>query len=210
MPSSTETSARAFFARRLRELRVPKGFKTARSLAAALDIDENRYTRYERAEVEPDLGLLIKICRTLGVTPNDLMIDTGSQPAAKVAGWNGTPYGFAEDASDHPTPSRDAVPDAHTLKRRAVAWQIATLLARTEDGIPSDVAPGTGRELSAVARASRIFKQLERDPFGYVASIGTSPRLASLPPEQQRRLSAMIDDLLATYTADSGDRSSHA
>lgn len=202
MPSSTDTSARAFFARRLRELRVPKGFKTARSLAAALDIDENRYTRYERAEVEPDLGLLIKICRTLGVTPNDLMIDSGGQPAAKVTGWSGASYGFAEDAADATAPARDPAPDALTLKRRALVWQIARVVARTEEGSTNDVAPGAGREISAVARSSRIFKQLERDPFGYVSSIGTSPRLAALPPDQQRRLSAMIDELLATYSQD--------
>ena len=206
MPSSTDTSARAFFARRLRELRVPKGFKTARSLAAALGIDENRYTRYERAEVEPDLGLLIRICKTLGVTPNDLMIDTGSQPAAKVTGWNGSPYGFAEEGSEAVSPAREAAPDALTLKRRALTWQIARVLVRTEEGTTNDVAPGTGRELGAVARSSRIFRQLERDPFGYVASIGTSPRLASLPPDQQRRLSAMIDELLSTYAPDSSDR----
>ncbi|MBS0244706.1 MAG: helix-turn-helix transcriptional regulator, partial [Proteobacteria bacterium] len=50
--------ARAEFARRLRELRIPRGFRTARSLARALEIDENRYTRYERAEVEPDLDMI--------------------------------------------------------------------------------------------------------------------------------------------------------
>ena len=38
------------FARRLRELRVLSGYKTARSLARTIGIDENRYTRYERAE----------------------------------------------------------------------------------------------------------------------------------------------------------------
>jgi len=36
-------------------------------------IEENRYTRYERAEVEPSLTVLLKICETLGVTPNDLL-----------------------------------------------------------------------------------------------------------------------------------------
>ena len=39
----------------------------------AIGIEENRYTRYERAEVEPSLTVLLKICETLGVSPNDLL-----------------------------------------------------------------------------------------------------------------------------------------
>jgi transcriptional regulator with XRE-family HTH domain len=38
-----------------------------------LGIEENRYTRYERAEVEPSLTLIHKICVTLQVSPNDLL-----------------------------------------------------------------------------------------------------------------------------------------
>jgi transcriptional regulator with XRE-family HTH domain len=65
--------ARARFASQLRRLRVQKGFTTARQFAGAIGIDENRYTRYERAEVEPSLTVLLKICETLGATPNDLL-----------------------------------------------------------------------------------------------------------------------------------------
>ena len=63
---------RAAFAKRLREQRVQRGFARARSFAHALGIDENRYTRYERAEAEPDLTLIHKICETLRVTPDEL------------------------------------------------------------------------------------------------------------------------------------------
>ena len=65
--------ARARFASQLRRLRVQKGFATARQFALAIGIEENRYTRYERAEVEPSLTVLLKICETLGVSPNDLL-----------------------------------------------------------------------------------------------------------------------------------------
>ena len=54
-------------------MRGPRGYKTARSIAQKLGIHENRYTRYERAEVEPNLALLMQICRALDVTPNDLI-----------------------------------------------------------------------------------------------------------------------------------------
>jgi len=54
-------------------LRAQKGFATARSFAQTLGIQENRYTRYERAEVERNLTLIHKICVTLQVAPNDLL-----------------------------------------------------------------------------------------------------------------------------------------
>jgi transcriptional regulator with XRE-family HTH domain len=60
------------FARRLRQLRIERGFIHARTFARALGIDENRYTRYERAEVEPTLALIYRMCELLEASPNDL------------------------------------------------------------------------------------------------------------------------------------------
>ncbi len=54
-------------------MRVEKGFASAREFARAMGIEENRYTRYERAEVEPSLTLIHKICETLKVSPNELL-----------------------------------------------------------------------------------------------------------------------------------------
>jgi transcriptional regulator with XRE-family HTH domain len=65
--------ARLHFANQLRRLRALKGFASAREFAHAVGIDENRYTRYERAEVEPSLTVLLKMCETLGVSPNELL-----------------------------------------------------------------------------------------------------------------------------------------
>lgn len=65
--------ARRLFAERLRQLRIENGFPLARQLARALGIEENRYTRYERAEVEPNLTLIRRICETLRVSPNELL-----------------------------------------------------------------------------------------------------------------------------------------
>lgn len=93
-PSSDRSQARLEFANHLKELRVARGFRTARSLARALMIDENRYTRYERAEVEPDLSLIRRICQALSVTPNDLL-GTGTNGAvgADVASQSPSPAG---------------------------------------------------------------------------------------------------------------------
>ena len=96
---------RAAFAKRLREQRVQGGYARARSFAQALGIDENRYTRYERAEAEPDLTLIHKICGTLRVTPDEL-------------------FGFAEDtkraflegrARDHGARLDSLLQNAHAI-----------------------------------------------------------------------------------------------
>ena len=61
---------RSQFAKRLRTMRTQRGFERARYFAKSLGIEENRYTRYERAEVEPSLTLIHKMCETLRVSPN--------------------------------------------------------------------------------------------------------------------------------------------
>src|SRR6476660_7643221 len=61
------------FAKRLKTMRTQRGFDRARYFARSLGIEENRYTRYERAEVEPSLTLINKMCETLRVSPNELL-----------------------------------------------------------------------------------------------------------------------------------------
>ena len=74
---------RSQFAKRLKTMRTQRGFQRARYFARSLGIEENRYTRYERAEVEPNLTLIHKMCETLRVSPNELL-------------------GFAEPGQEHP------------------------------------------------------------------------------------------------------------
>jgi transcriptional regulator with XRE-family HTH domain len=69
------------FAKRLKQLRTEKGFVRARTFAKALGIEENRYSRYERAEAEPNLTLIHRMCQTLQVSPNDLLSFTADVPA---------------------------------------------------------------------------------------------------------------------------------
>ena len=73
MPEVLAPNVRTQFAKRLKIIRTQRGFDRARYFAKSLGIEENRYTRYERAEVEPSLTLIHKMCATLHVTPNELL-----------------------------------------------------------------------------------------------------------------------------------------
>ena len=79
---------RAAFARRLRERRIQGGYVRARNFAKALGIEENTYTRYERAEAEPNLTLIDQICKVLRITPDALFgLDTPVALERKRAMW---------------------------------------------------------------------------------------------------------------------------
>ena len=87
-PSMLAPEVRSQFAQRLKNLRTQRGFDRARYFAKSLGIEENRYTRYERAEVEPSLTLIHKMCETLRVSPNELLgfADPLHQDASGVPG----------------------------------------------------------------------------------------------------------------------------
>src|SRR5205085_9548910 len=110
VPSS---EIRVQFGLRLKKLRLSAGFRTARAFAEALELDENRYTRYERGEVEPNLSNICRICLVLGVQPNDL-------------------FNFHEAPSDAPTLAREA-PQANGSAQgkggRSQAWRLASSIA---------------------------------------------------------------------------------
>ena len=79
---------RAAFAKRLRERRIQGGYVRARNFARALGIEENTYTRYERAEAEPNLTLIHKICQVLRLTPDALFgFDSPAALELKRAIW---------------------------------------------------------------------------------------------------------------------------
>jgi transcriptional regulator with XRE-family HTH domain len=65
------STADSVFAQRLKALRIAQGFETIRELARALDVLENTYSRYERAECKPDLFLLPKLFRVLRIDANE-------------------------------------------------------------------------------------------------------------------------------------------
>jgi transcriptional regulator with XRE-family HTH domain len=94
------------FATRLKQLRMLRGFRTARAFAQALGVDENRYTRWERGEVEPNVAMLGKIAEILGL-PVDTLVGGGEigpalQPGrAEGPGSGGRAAGLQEETAKY-------------------------------------------------------------------------------------------------------------
>jgi transcriptional regulator with XRE-family HTH domain len=192
MTEARPRSVRLHFAQRLKELRAARGFRTARSLAHALDIDENRYTRYERAEVEPDLALLMRICETLGATPNDLLAGWPQASAeAPLAGFAEKAEAGGLGAGRSPPGAADR--DVPRNRPRALAWQLAGEIARLR---ARPDAP-----LTNLQTKSRLFSEIERDPFAFISRLAEDPALAALDRHDQARIAALIDDLIATESS---------
>jgi transcriptional regulator with XRE-family HTH domain len=168
--------ARARFATRLKRLRLQRGFERARFFARALGIEENRYTRYERAEVEPSLTLLQRICDTLRVSPNELLGFAEVSPA------------FAPQGSAAPVPG-DRAQDARTDPAGALAWRLASaiVLLRQEHAGKPETDP-----LEALRETASQFAELQTKPFAAVAAIACDPYLTSAPAERRAALAALI------------------
>ena len=186
---------RSRFAQRLKALRLQRGFDRARFFAKTLGIEENRYTRYERAEVEPSLTLIQKMCDTLRVTPNDLL-------------------GFAEAGGNHPLlPARGPTDTASLATHKhdalagstrpdpahALAWRLAseTVAIRREH---SGTAPAAD-PLETFREAGRLFAQLQATPFGAVAEIVGDPSLKTAAAEKKAALAELIRCYTQTLTS---------
>jgi transcriptional regulator with XRE-family HTH domain len=184
--------ARQQFARRLREFRVARGFKTARSLAQALDIDENRYTRYERAEVEPDIKLIQQICETLGLSPNDLLgTPVPRHEMAPRPAPGATVSGFSEA---EPVPFN---PSAG--KRDRTAWLLACAVADLRATAASPAPEGAGASpLATLQQAARLFADLQSRPYAAITDILLHPAVAQAPLKEARRIETLIEALTQT------------
>lgn len=200
MVSGQAPPVRIQFAARLKELREQRGFKTARSLARTLDIDENRYTRYERAEVEPDLSLLLRICQTLDVSADDLLgretsgpfagnksaIATSEHPDAAY----GEPTGLGE-------PRRDAYaasPHDRRQLARGSAWRLARSFAEAQEGVAGELT--ADNEFAVIRRALHLLADIERDPTAFARRIVEDPLVGGLASERRTELVRLVNDLM--------------
>src|ERR1700733_8648649 len=118
MSATLAPQVRSQFAKRLKIIRTQKGFHRARYFASRLGIEENRYTRYERAEVEPRLTLIHKMCETLNVTPNELL---GFGAAGQQA------VGFADASADEAGQGAADGPDEPSMRAWVLASEVAAL-----------------------------------------------------------------------------------
>lgn len=211
--SKKNSDARARFAQRLRAIRIPRGFKTARSFAEALEIDENRYTRYERAEVEPDLQLLMRICNLLGATPNDLLCDVIGAPPVDMP----MQYGFAERTAtsyntDQPpgggnvggTRASAPNPGSLAMTRKATGFQLAELIATIE----GNSADGAGNELQPLERlrlSGPIAARIEADAFQFLADLPDRLQGIDVSPERQVKLERLVQELIIAHKSAAND-----
>lgn len=198
----TTNSVREDFAQRLRTLRKDAGFKTARMFASTLQIDENRYTRYERAEVEPDLGLIAKFCDVLGITPNELLGFDASHafPDAR----SNAPLGFAESeqAAYGEMPSASAVGSSSATapyddRVRAAIWQLADASARVDAG-------GQSEAVTHLRKTATIYEEILKDPLGYVARAARRPELERASRSEQEALASAVNGLVELLKSSTG------
>lgn len=172
---------RAQFARRLKQIRTERGFPRARYFAKTLGIEENRYTRYERAEVEPSLTLIHKMCETLRVSPNELLGFGGPHDPAIGPG-------FAEAAED---PGRsEAVSRQRSLD--SLAWRLAAEVVAIRLQAPGK-SKSNRDSLQSIRETGRLFQSLQVDPFGTVTEIVADERLKTIDEGRKSTLAGLVE-----------------
>jgi transcriptional regulator with XRE-family HTH domain len=182
MPSHERTP----FARRLRALRLAKGFAKARHVADALAIDENRYTRYERGEAEPNLELIEKLCIVLRISPGELLgIAEGGNAYQHSVPAHPIP-GFAE-------PARVLHSRTAALPRMAqtAAWRLASVLVSFKR------VPGAASSPSQRLReTAERFLEISNDPYAVVVRVAQDPVLSASSADRQSEVNEAIEALL--------------
>jgi transcriptional regulator with XRE-family HTH domain len=186
MTQALAPQVRSQFAQRLKSLRTQRGFDRARYFAKSLGIEENRYTRYERAEVEPSLTLIHKMCETLRVSPNELLgfADPGHLPG-------GIP-GLAEASAEEIERAHGGGAGgkgAHPVG--SLAWSLAAeaVAIRHEHGAKSK-APAD--PLALLRETSALFRNLQTEPFDTVAAILNDAALKTVDGKHKAKLAEMI------------------
>jgi transcriptional regulator with XRE-family HTH domain len=208
MPKSLAPDVRVHFAARLKRLRIQHGFGKARHFARALGIEENRYTRYERGEVEPSLTLIRDICITLGVSVDQLLDfdadDTSTlefkaaeispvRPSerAQHALASSPVSGFAErQANTFPAPA--------VSRHEALAWRIASSAVEARKSEKPAAAEDPVEEFRETAL---IYRELLSEPFSASTRIAASPSLSNLAPRNRAALMADIRELTSSAAA---------
>ncbi len=181
----------SIFSRCLRDLRVSRGFVKARHFADAVGIGENRYTRYERGEAEPNIALIYKFCEVLHVQPNELF---GFGPAT-----GGHTAGFAEQkVADF------EVAPMGEVAAQVLGWKLARSMVRLHAVEAGSAVPTGMAEHRAAATA---FMELERAPVHTVSTFLARHSFARVAKSELDELTALVEQYLALlYTRAGSDR----
>jgi transcriptional regulator with XRE-family HTH domain len=178
MPKTLAPEVRSQFAKRLKAMRMQSGFQRARYFAKSLGIEENRYTRYERAEVEPSLTLIHKICEVLRVSPNELL----GFPEQRSS------LGFAESPAEFEFPRNPSERQVELL-----AWRLASEVAAVRNAHHRSGARESGDPLAAPRETGKLYQLLLKDPFNTIAGIVSDETLKSLDAERKAELARLVE-----------------
>jgi len=188
MAHTLAPEVRSQFAHRLKMIRTQRGFDRARYFARTLGIEENRYTRYERAEVEPSLTLIHKMCETLRVSPNELLGFAEPGPSAKSAG-------LAEPSLEEIAHAHGGGPEG-TGKgpdpRSSLAWNLAAEAVAIRHEHVGKSKSG-GDPLAALRETGALFSSLQSDPFDTVAKIVNDEALKDVDAKRRAALAELIN-----------------
>jgi transcriptional regulator with XRE-family HTH domain len=186
MAQTLAPEVRARFAQRLKTLRTQRGFDRARYFAKSLGIEENRYTRYERAEVEPSLTLIHKMCETLRVSPNELL----GFPELRQQG--NAVLGLAEASPTEGVRGYSEMSGKGTDLVSSLAWSLAAEAVAIRHG--RVVRPkSAGDPLAALRETSALFSALQAEPFETVAAILADAALKDIGAEHKTGLAGLIE-----------------
>jgi transcriptional regulator with XRE-family HTH domain len=185
MAQTLAPDVRARFAQRLKMLRTQRGFDRARYFAKSLGIEENRYTRYERAEVEPSLTLIHKMCETLRISPNELL----GYPDLRHP--TSTVLSLAEATAPDGGRGHSQMGSKGTDPVSSLAWSLAAEAVGIRHGRAVKAKP-TGDPLAALRETSVLFGSLQAEPFETVAAILGDAALKDAGAEHQTRLAELI------------------
>ena len=187
MAQTLAPEVRSRFAQRLKTLRTQRGFDRARYFAESLGIEENRYTRYERAEVEPSLTLIHKMCETLRVSPNELL------------GFADLSHRYASVVSDPAEASGEEIARGQgsdtggrgTGPLSSLAWSLAAEAVDIRHG-RSAMPKAAADPLAGLRETSVLFSSLQAEPFATVATILSDAALSDIAAEHKTRLAELI------------------
>ena len=190
--SDLAPDVRSQFAKRLKIIRTQRGFDRARYFAKSLGIEENRYTRYERAEVEPSLTLIHKMCATLHVTPNELLgfAEFNDEGAFQHAPGLSDPSGETSRAGPSGHAASNGVTNLGSLAWRLASEAIAIRGEQSGRGKSPDDPLATFRDTAA------LFQKLQSEPFDTVAEIVGDAAMKSAAPARK----IAIAELIRAYT----------